>query len=151
MLEFGGEQNFPTSVAFLIICFFVTPVCAILIRDNPPHHTAVDAGTLADGHILEWSTCDTFDCSFDISRLTTVKLFVVAEFHGIGRSHHRMVSFYSSCKEQLKPEVEVSKLYSFLLPRLVTPTHTSEQSRTSEDNSVKFHHERSMDIWIFIF
>ena len=44
MLEFGGEQNFPTSVAFLIICFFVTPVCAILIRDNPPHHTAVDAG-----------------------------------------------------------------------------------------------------------
>ena len=59
--------------------------------------------------------------------------------------------FYSSCKEQLKPEVEVSKLYSFLLPRLVTPTHTSEQSRTSEDNSVKFHHERSMDIWIFIF
>ena len=34
MLELGGERNFPTSVAFVIICFFVTPVCAILIRVN---------------------------------------------------------------------------------------------------------------------
>ena len=46
---------------------------------------------------------------------------------------------------KLQRAARASKLYSFLLPHLVTPTYTSEQSKTSEDNSVKFHHERSMD------